>query len=982
MTGNRAVAEAVSVPLQKEETTIGRGHGNDVVLDEIHVSKHHAVIHSRPGGYSVADAGSRHGTLVNGFRISGERPLRAGDRIGVGQIVLQFHEEGPGIAFLTQEPNLIADTGNAPVPETFALGTKVDATVALAVPAEQTLPLEKQSGNRLHELQRVAEALQATDDLEQLLQTLLEILWGIFHPDRGIIFLKQPGEEELSVHAVRPVGPVRYSETILNRAVNARETVLAADTQHDEGLSGAVSIAELSIQAAICCPLLLHGKLLGAIYLDTRANVFDYQDDDLLLLNIIAANAAVAVENAMLMSSRFGTQRLSASEIGPMVYESKPMQAAVTKMNALAEADSPVLVTGPAGCGKIYIARVLHIKGRQPNEPFITVDCSNYTDEAAREVLFGAAGGPESKPKASAISLAGGGTLVLKHFGALGAISQKALLDWMFRVHSAKDGPLPRIVATTSIDLAKLTEGGKFNAELADLFVSSTIEVPPLQKRKEDILPLARAFLAAKNQKAKSYEQVLGKSAEAALEALRYRDRNVAELKDVVEFASMLAEGAEIGSEHIFAGPQGRSGRLEFDLTQLAPVRWLTGAAAVMMVRVAAGAFFLALFLACLLLPATNTGKIANSLVWGLWWPGLMVLFLTVGRIWCLACPVSNSGKLARMVRGFNLKPPAWLKTNTGWVTAGLFFLIVWTEGIFHMPESPMATAFLLLALVLCACVFAVLYERETWCRYVCPLGSLAASFSVSSAVQVHSNPSICTTTCKTHNCFKGSETQEGCPMFHHPLYMRDSQYCKFCFACVRNCPHGSARVYLRPLLQDLWRVADLTPSLIPFAMSTVLLPLVLLITNRGWLGSETFIGFTALSLGALVLGAGMALALAKTLSPDADPVLAARVSFAAMLLAWGPYMAYHLEFVPGLSSMVIVSSGSAGPGLQVIVLLQIATLLLAGLLCGTALWRIAARFKIEGGHHRPGVWRAVAVCCLLYFAVSMLLLIHTGVHG
>ena len=151
---------------------------------------------------------------------------------------------------------------------------------------------------------------------------------------------------------------------------------------------------------------------------------------------------------------------------------------------------------------------------------------------------------------------------------------------------------------------------------------------------------------------------------------------------------------------------------------------------------------------------------------------------------------------------------------------AFLFLIIVGSEHIFHMTSAPFATGILLLCLMSLPAFFCLLFQRETWCRYLCPLGSLAASYSISSTVQVHANPGVCASQCTTHDCFKGSSTEPGCPVFHHPLYARDAHLCKLCFTCLRSCPHQSARLYLHTPLQNLWRIGELGKALVPFALA------------------------------------------------------------------------------------------------------------------------------------------------------------------
>jgi hypothetical protein len=71
-------------------TRLGRAEGNTLVLDDEFVSAHHALVIERNGGWWVRDGGSTNGTLVNGQRVNGEVPFRAGDDLQIGQVVLRL----------------------------------------------------------------------------------------------------------------------------------------------------------------------------------------------------------------------------------------------------------------------------------------------------------------------------------------------------------------------------------------------------------------------------------------------------------------------------------------------------------------------------------------------------------------------------------------------------------------------------------------------------------------------------------------------------------------------------------------------------------------------------------------------------------------------------------------------------------------------------------------------------------------------------
>jgi len=80
-------------PLDAPRTTVGRAPGNAVTIADVTVSELHAVIESYGASFAVRDLGSSNGTFVNGERLVGERRLRAGDEICVGETCLVFREQ-------------------------------------------------------------------------------------------------------------------------------------------------------------------------------------------------------------------------------------------------------------------------------------------------------------------------------------------------------------------------------------------------------------------------------------------------------------------------------------------------------------------------------------------------------------------------------------------------------------------------------------------------------------------------------------------------------------------------------------------------------------------------------------------------------------------------------------------------------------------------------------------------------------------------
>ena len=328
-----------------------------------------------------------------------------------------------------------------------------------------------------------------------------------------------------------------------------------------------------------------------------------------------------------------------------------------------------------------------------------------------------------------------------------------------------------------------------------------------------------------------------------------------------------------------------------------------------------------------------------------------------------------------------NRKPPPWIKKHTGWIMAFMFLAIIWSEQAFQMTETPFATGIFLLTLVTFSALFCVIHQREVWCRYFCPLGSLSASYSVPSVINVHATASICASQCKTHECFKGTDTEPGCPMFHHPLYIRDAHFCKLCFSCLRNCQHHSVRPYIRPLLQDVWRQGDLSVTLVPFALMAFFLSLVMLASHRMDLGTKGIIEYSGLTLLAVFLAVAANAGLPRLLTRDGDQAIASRSAFALLLMAWGGFMAFHLENIPGMDAVRLrVTEWTLGSfhfpewDMSIRVVLQFVSLFLAAALAALTFWRLRAHSTRQGSELSPWGYRFLLTFCAIYLITSLVL--------
>ncbi|TVR03865.1 MAG: sigma-54-dependent Fis family transcriptional regulator [Deltaproteobacteria bacterium] len=239
---------------------------------------------------------------------------------------------------------------------------------------------------------------------------------------------------------------------------------------------------------------------------------------------------------------------------------SPAMHHVFDQLSRLRELDfSTVLLHGESGTGKELVARALHHEGCRRARPFVEVDCSTIPDALFESTLFGHERGAFTGANQRQLGLFGSaedGIVFLDEVGELPEGVQSKLLRALEsrtfrRVGGTETLPLrASVVAATHRDLRLEVEKGRFRQDLYYRLAVIPLSIPPLRERKEDILALARVFLASF---AGQFERpVLTISAPAAKHLLDYCwPGNVRELKNTMERLSVFVDGEQILPEHL-----------------------------------------------------------------------------------------------------------------------------------------------------------------------------------------------------------------------------------------------------------------------------------------------------------------------------------------------------------------------------------------------------------------------------------------------
>ncbi|MFP4192051.1 MAG: HD domain-containing phosphohydrolase [Candidatus Hydrogenedentota bacterium] len=281
--------------------SIGRSPENDLQLNDLQVSRHHALVRQRESGVYVQDLDSGNGVYVNERRIT-EAKLNDGDVIAVGPVQLRYvslagaqpPDAPSNVRFMSNPGGEIQAEAASNVFDTFFQRAEQEA-------------LEDDNGEctaiqaRLAAVYRANQIIASEQDLGRLFARVLHQIFALTPAHNGGILLQRGDSGELVTEYARSgegQDEVRISSTIVERAFRNNEAVITYNAADDSRFGRGASIISHNIASAMCAPLIHQGETLGVIYVDTRGAPNAFSQGDLELLVALAGPAAIAIKNA------------------------------------------------------------------------------------------------------------------------------------------------------------------------------------------------------------------------------------------------------------------------------------------------------------------------------------------------------------------------------------------------------------------------------------------------------------------------------------------------------------------------------------------------------------------------------------------------------------------------------------------------------------------------------------------------------------
>jgi phosphoserine phosphatase RsbU/P len=278
------------VQLDSERISLGRSGAAELSYpDDGGLSRQHLAIERDGDGWALRDLGSKNGTMLNGARITGRMPLKSGDRITAGHLILVYDSASskgtrPVVVFDPRDESEASSSSSTVITHLDGVmksdGNNGDAQVLAAT--------------HVSALIRAGNELAGNRPLPELFPFILDLSIQAVKADRGVLMTLEDGE--LVVKSNKGEG-FRISTAVRDRVLNSGLSVLVRDTSVDAAFRERRSIVEQNIRTLMAVPLQTGEQIIGIIYVDSPSLLREFTKDDLNLLTVMANVAAIRIEH-------------------------------------------------------------------------------------------------------------------------------------------------------------------------------------------------------------------------------------------------------------------------------------------------------------------------------------------------------------------------------------------------------------------------------------------------------------------------------------------------------------------------------------------------------------------------------------------------------------------------------------------------------------------------------------------------------------
>src|SRR6202162_650731 len=446
----------------------------------------------------------------------------------------------------------------------------VDNALIFAPPQPSQSHLARQR-DRLQVLLEINNLLITSRELPELFRGIVNTLERVIHHDYTSLALLDSQTGLLKIHALdfpgnqnifKPETLVPRDSSPAGRAIATSQPLIARGSELDRYDTEIIrTLRAEGLQAVCCIPLIHHGHTFGTLNLASRRLDF-FTPEDVELLQPVAAQVAIAVDNALAfkeidaLKNKLAEEKLYLEEeirsefnFEEIVGESPALKRALAQVELAAPAGTAVLLLGETGTGKELFARAIHNLSPRRDRTFVKINCAAIPSGLLESELFGHEKGAFTgaiSQKIGRFELADRGTLFLDEVGDLPLELQPKLLRVLQEQEFERLGGNRtqhvdvRVVAATNTDLAQLVAEKKFRSDLYYRLNVFPIQLPALRERPEDVPALVTHFV-------KMFSRRMGKQVDSippeTMAAFQWYSwpGNIRELQNLVERSVILS---------------------------------------------------------------------------------------------------------------------------------------------------------------------------------------------------------------------------------------------------------------------------------------------------------------------------------------------------------------------------------------------------------------------------------------------------------
>jgi transcriptional regulator with GAF, ATPase, and Fis domain len=370
---------------------------------------------------------------------------------------------------------------------------------------------------------RLEQAIHAwtIDDYSALLEFYVDIVPVIVPAERCTIFILEMGTEKICSMFGTGLQKMRIEppkdKSIAGKVISTGQPMIATDLDKSYGYHTEVDARTGFVtRNMVCAPiksLTGHG-VTGALQVLNRKDCEAFTSDDLGRVNEIAGHLSISIESILLNREIFRISSQLNREVErvdsgyfrdiPFIAESPAMKEILHQVRLVSATPVNVLIQGENGTGKELIARMIHEESNRRDQPFVAVNCASIPENLVESEFFGyekgAFTGAHTRRRGY-FEEASGGTLFLDEVADMPLSIQPKFLRAIQEGEGYRLGSNRlitydlRIISATNKVLKQEVEAERFREDLFFRLFSVELHLPPLRDRKEDIAPMAFAFL-------------------------------------------------------------------------------------------------------------------------------------------------------------------------------------------------------------------------------------------------------------------------------------------------------------------------------------------------------------------------------------------------------------------------------------------------------------------------------------------------------